>query len=61
MAPLIGPIGLDYIAGATRKAGFDVEILDLAFSDEPVESINGINNTNAGIAIARSNRRTMIG
>ena len=40
MAPLIGPIGLDYIAGATRKARIDVELLDLAFSDKPAESIN---------------------
>lgn len=40
MVPLIGPIGLDYIAGATRKAGIDVELLDLAFSDKPAESIN---------------------
>jgi radical SAM superfamily enzyme YgiQ (UPF0313 family) len=41
MAPLIGPVGLDYIAGATRKARIDVELLDLAFSDKPLESING--------------------
>jgi len=39
MAPLIGPIGLDYIAGSVRKAGIDVELLDLAFSGKPVEGI----------------------
>ena len=40
MAPLIGPIGLDYIAGSAQKEGIDVELLDLAFSDKPIEGIN---------------------
>jgi len=39
MAPLIGPIGLDYIAGSARKAGINVEFLDLGLTDEPVEEM----------------------
>jgi len=39
MAPLIGPIGLDYIAGSVRKAGIDVEFLDLGPAKEPVEEM----------------------
>ncbi|MHC4740021.1 MAG: B12-binding domain-containing radical SAM protein [Planctomycetota bacterium] len=39
MLPAIGPIGLDYVAGAVQKAGFDVEILDLALTDEPVQAM----------------------
>ena len=39
MAPPIGPIGLDYIAGSARKAGINVEFLDLALADEPVEEM----------------------
>ncbi|MHC4215038.1 MAG: B12-binding domain-containing radical SAM protein [Planctomycetota bacterium] len=35
MEPLIGPIGLDYVATSARTAGIDVEILDLALVDEP--------------------------
>ncbi|OHB61625.1 MAG: hypothetical protein A2167_01515, partial [Planctomycetes bacterium RBG_13_46_10] len=35
MTPLIGPIGLDYIASSAQQANIEVEILDLALSDEP--------------------------
>jgi len=35
MAPLIAPIGLDYVAGAARKAGIKAEVLDLALVDDP--------------------------
>ena len=36
MLPAIGPIGLDYVAFSAQKAGFEVEILDLALAEEPV-------------------------
>ena len=39
MLPLIGPIGLDYIAGAVEHAGIDVELLDLALAEDPAEAI----------------------
>ncbi len=29
MFPAIGPIGLDYIAGAAKKAGIAIDIVDL--------------------------------
>lgn len=35
MAPPIGPIGLDYIAGAARDAGIIVDVVDLCLADEP--------------------------
>jgi radical SAM superfamily enzyme YgiQ (UPF0313 family) len=41
MAPVIGPIGLDYVAGSVGQAGIDVELLDLALVEEPAEAIKG--------------------
>ena len=35
MVPPIGPIGLDYIAAAVKKAGLKVDIVDLCLSDDP--------------------------
>ena len=35
MAPLIAPIGLDYVAGAARQAGIKAEVVDLALVDDP--------------------------
>jgi len=32
MQPPIGPIGLDYVAGAARRAGIDVEVIDLCLA-----------------------------
>ena len=34
MRPLIAPIGLEYVAEATRAAGHEVALLDLAFADD---------------------------
>jgi radical SAM superfamily enzyme YgiQ (UPF0313 family) len=35
MMPPIAPIGLDYIAGAVREAGHDVDLLDLCLAEAP--------------------------
>jgi tryptophan 2-C-methyltransferase len=35
MTPPIAPVGLDYVAGAARRKGIDVEILDLCLADDP--------------------------
>ena len=35
MVPPIAPVALDYISGAVRGAGIDVDIVDLCFCDEP--------------------------
>ncbi len=35
MLPPIGPIGLDYIAGAARKAGIRTDVLDLCLVENP--------------------------
>ena len=40
MVPPIAPIGLDYIAGAARKAGIDTELVDLCLSDEPEKTLH---------------------
>ena len=33
MRPAIAPVGLDYIAGAAKKAGIDVDLVDLCLAD----------------------------
>ncbi len=35
MTPLVAPIGLDYVAGASRQAGIETEVLDLALAADP--------------------------
>ena len=35
MAPPIGPVGLDYVAGAARAAGIDANVLDLCLAADP--------------------------
>jgi radical SAM superfamily enzyme YgiQ (UPF0313 family) len=39
MTPLVGPIGLDYVAASAKKAGIDVELLDLGLTDNPEEAV----------------------
>ena len=39
MVPAIGPIGLDYVAGAVKQARLDVEVLDLCFEDDPAKAM----------------------
>ncbi len=39
MVPAIGPIGLEYVAEAAVHAGIEVDILDLALSEEPDRSL----------------------
>ena len=39
MEPAIGPIGLDYVASSARRAGIEVEILDLGLVEEPAEAM----------------------
>jgi radical SAM superfamily enzyme YgiQ (UPF0313 family) len=39
MVPPIAPIGLDYIAGAAKKAGIEVEVVDLCLADEPEKNL----------------------
>ncbi|MBN2477467.1 MAG: cobalamin-dependent protein [Pirellulales bacterium] len=35
MTPPIAPVGVDYVAGAVRRAGIDVEVLDLGLAEDP--------------------------
>jgi len=41
MRPAIAPVGLDYIAAATRAAGIETEIVDLCLADEPEAALRG--------------------
>ena len=34
MQPPIAPVGLDYVAGAVRRAGFEVELVDLCLATD---------------------------
>ncbi|MCJ7729511.1 MAG: radical SAM protein [Sedimentisphaerales bacterium] len=39
MLPAIAPMGLDYIAGAAKQAGIEVEIVDLCLADAPAATL----------------------
>ena len=39
MTPLIGPIGIDYVAASAEKAGIDVDVVDLGLADQPEKAI----------------------
>jgi len=40
MMPPIAPVGLDYVAGAARLAGLEVELLDLCLAEDPAAAID---------------------
>ena len=41
MMPPIAPIGVDYVAGAARRAGLEVEVLDLGLAADPAAALAG--------------------
>ena len=41
MVPPIAPVGLDYLAGAARRMGIDVEVLDLCLAKDPESMLLG--------------------
>ncbi len=41
MVPPIGPVGLDYIAGAVRAAGNQADVVDLCLADDPSKTLQG--------------------
>lgn len=40
MTPPIAPVGLDYLAGAARLAGIEVDVLDLCLADDPEAALS---------------------
>jgi radical SAM superfamily enzyme YgiQ (UPF0313 family) len=40
MVPPIAPVGLDYLAGAARRAGFEVDVLDLCLAEDPERALS---------------------
>lgn len=40
MAPLVAPIGVDYVATAAKAAGIEVEVLDLALHDDAATALH---------------------
>jgi len=40
MVPPIAPVGVDYVAGAARRAGVEVDVLDLSLADDPQRAIS---------------------
>ena len=40
MKPAVAPIGLDYLAHALRRQGYELELLDLCFVDDPFQAID---------------------
>jgi len=41
MAPPIGPLGMEYIAGTTRRAGIETDVVDLCLQDNPSSALRG--------------------
>jgi radical SAM superfamily enzyme YgiQ (UPF0313 family) len=39
MQPAIAPVGLDYIAGAAKQNGIEVELVDLCLADDPAAAL----------------------
>jgi len=39
MQPAIAPVGLDYIAGAAKRAGIEVEVVDLCLAKDPAATL----------------------
>ncbi|MHC4369539.1 MAG: B12-binding domain-containing radical SAM protein [Planctomycetota bacterium] len=39
MSPAIGPLGLDYVAGAARESSVETDVLDLCFQADPSEAM----------------------
>jgi len=56
MTPSIGPIGLEYVAEAAQRQGIDVDVLDLALSDEPETSLADYLSTHSPTLIGLSFR-----
>ncbi len=39
MQPPIAPVGIDYVAGAARRAGIETDVLDLCLAKDPAETL----------------------
>lgn len=58
MKPPIAPIGLDYISQSLQGEGFQVDILDLCFSSDPLQKIQAYFSEHDPVAVGISVRNT---
>lgn len=58
MQPAVAPIAVDYLASALAGGGFDVDLLDLCFTDDYVSDIEGYFARNEVSAVAVTIRNT---
>lgn len=58
MKPPVAPIALDYLADALRQRGFQVELLDLSFSEDPAKDIGDFFARNQVTAVGITLRNT---
>jgi radical SAM superfamily enzyme YgiQ (UPF0313 family) len=58
MRPLIGPIGLDYVAEALAGAGWVPEVLDLALAEDPRRAVGDYFRSRQPLAVGLTVRNT---
>ena len=58
MKPVVAPLALDYLSQALTVAGFEVDILDLAFDDDYKDLVSDYFTQNAPLAIGITIRNT---
>jgi len=58
MSPAIGPIGIDYMAGAAEAAGIKVDVLDLCLADDTLKTLQRYFETDRPQLVGISFRNT---
>jgi radical SAM superfamily enzyme YgiQ (UPF0313 family) len=58
MQPAIAPIGLDYIAGVAKRAGIEIELVDLCLADDPAAALRDYFSKRAPDLVGLSFRNT---
>jgi len=58
MAPPIGPVGLDYMAGVAKAAGIEVDVVDLCIADDALKTLQSYLDTHNPRLVGISFRNT---